>query len=79
MTGENKYLEDLKYDTFTDGAKCKIIRKGKLDDTSLPSTSDVIFVQCVTTNFISISKLCDQELYVNFNHSECIITNKHQE
>lgn len=65
--------------TFGDGSKGKIIRTRKLDYPSLPRLDDVLLVEGLTTNIISISQLYDQELCVNINHYECIVINKHLE
>lgn len=35
--------------------------------------NDVILFESFTTNLISISQLCDQDLCVNFNQSKCIV------
>lgn len=44
----------------------------------LPSMDDVLLVEGLTANIISISRLYDQDFHVNFNHSECIVIDKHQ-
>lgn len=82
MTGEKNYLKLLKpcsnrNVTFCDGDKIKILGKGKMDYPGIPSLDDVLLVECFTKIIISISQLCNQELCVNYNCSECIVTNKH--
>lgn len=84
MTGVKKFLVNIKsystsYVTFGDGSKGEIKRIGKLDYPGLPSLDDVLFVKGLTANLISISQLCDQGLKVNFNKSECMVTNEKDE
>ncbi|MCI19830.1 gag-pol polyprotein, partial [Trifolium medium] len=84
MTEEIAYLKEVKsysnsYVTFGDGAKGKIKGIGKLTGPDLPSLDNVLLVEGLTANLISISQLCDQELNVSFNNSECMVTSKDQE
>lgn len=84
MIVEKTYLEELKYYsnsyvTFCDGAKGIINGTGKMVSPSLPCLNDMLLVEGLTTNLISISQLCDQGFNVNFSKSECIVTNKDQE
>lgn len=84
MTGEKTYLEDLKsyfnsYVSFGDKETGRIKAIGKKISLGLPCFNDVLLVEGLTANFISIIQLCDQYLNVNFSKSECIITNKDQE
>lgn len=80
MTGEKNFLEKIKSYTnshvvFGDGAKGKIKGIGKLSLAGSPSLDDVLLVEGLTANLISISQLCDQGLHVSFTKSECIVTN----
>ena len=52
--------------TFGDGAIGKIIGKEWLNFQGLPTLDDVMLVEGLTTNLISISQLCDEGLNVNF-------------
>jgi hypothetical protein len=84
MTGVKNFLVNIKsystsYVTFGDGSKGEIKGIGKLDYPGLPSLEDILFVKGLTTNLISISQLCDQGLKVNFNKSECMVTNEKDE
>lgn len=81
MKRERNYLKQVKsytnnYVTFDDDAKGKIMGKGKLVYPILPNLEDVLLVKGLTANIISINQLCDRDLCVNFNHFECIDTNK---
>lgn len=83
MAGENNYLEELKlyynsYVTFGDGARGRIKGICKLVSPGFPSLNDVLLVEELTVNLISISQLCDQDLDVNFIKSECIVSSKDQ-
>jgi hypothetical protein len=67
MTGEKAYLQEIKnysnsYVTFGDGAKGKIKGIGKLNGPELPNLDNVLLVEGLTANLISISQLCDQGL-----------------
>jgi hypothetical protein len=84
MTGEKAYLKEVKnysnsYVTFGDGPKGKIKGIGNLSGPELPNLDNVLLVEGLTANLISISQLCDQGLKVSFNNSECIVSNKGQE
>ena len=80
MTGVKNFLVDLKaystsYVTFGDGAKGDIKGIGMLVRPGSPYLDDVLLVEGLTANLISISKLCDQGLSVKFSKSECLVTN----
>src|ERR1044072_1267729 len=84
MTGMKNYLVDLKaydtsYVTFGDGAKGRIRGIGKLVKTGSPSLDDVLLVEGLTANLISISQLCDQGLVVRFSKEECLVIAENQE
>lgn len=64
MIGERNYMKDIKlyfnsYVMFGDDVKIRIFEKGRLDYPDFPCLNDVLFVDNLTTNLISISKLCD--------------------
>ncbi|KAA0051013.1 hypothetical protein E5676_scaffold675G00900 [Cucumis melo var. makuwa] len=46
--------------TFGDGVQGKVIGKGYFDRSGTPNLHDVILVEGLSTNLISISQLCDQ-------------------
>ncbi|GAA0142668.1 hypothetical protein LIER_03512 [Lithospermum erythrorhizon] len=71
MTGKKAYLTQicsLKGDhvTFGNGDKGKIIGKGKLNLDGFPHLTDVLLVEGLTANLISISQLCDDGMKVFF-------------
>lgn len=81
MTEEKSCLEEIKpysnaYVTFGDGVKGRIKGIGKLVYLGLPSLENVMLVEGLTANLISISQLCDKGLKVRFNKSKCVISNQ---
>ena len=83
MTGMKDYLVDLKayatsYVTFGDGAKGKIKGIGNLSSNGSPLLDNVLLVEGLTANLISISQLCDQGLEVKFNNEECLVMTQDQ-
>lgn len=84
ITGEKNYLEELKlysnsYFKVGDEARRRIKDICKLVIPCFPCLDDVLLVEGLNANLISISQLCDQGLNVGFNKSECIVSNKHRE
>jgi hypothetical protein len=84
MTGMKNYLTNLKayatsYVTFGDGAKGKIKGIGKLCKAGSPLLDDVLLVEGLTANLISISQLSDQGLEVKFSLEEYLVTSENQE
>lgn len=82
MTGEKNYLEELKpysnnYVTFDDRARGKIKGMGKLVCPCFPCLDNVLMVEGLTTNLISISQIYDHGLNVN-NKLEYIVTSTSQ-
>ncbi|CAA0832638.1 Unknown protein, partial [Striga hermonthica] len=66
--------------TFGDGAKNKVLGIGCLNVPGLPKLKNVLLVQNLKANLLSISQLCDQGLYVNFTKTQCHVSdqeNKH--
>ncbi|XP_057443220.1 uncharacterized protein LOC130735138 [Lotus japonicus] len=80
MTGIEEYFANLKpHDegdvTFGGGVKGKIIGSGKLDSKISPELSEVLLVEGLTANLISISQICDLNLNVTFSKYGCQVTN----
>ena len=81
MTEVDKYLEEVgpyasSYVTFGDVTKRKIVGIVNLIKNGLPRLDNVLLVKGLTANLISISKLCDQGLEVNFTKPECQLSDK---
>ncbi|MCH83329.1 gag-protease polyprotein, partial [Trifolium medium] len=84
MTGAGGILtkftpQPTSYVTFGDGSKGEIKGKGKIVSNNLPNLDDVLLVNGLTANLISISQLCDLNLRVNFTKEGCIVTNDNKE
>ncbi|KAG9446379.1 hypothetical protein H6P81_012507 [Aristolochia fimbriata] len=76
MTGSIEFLTNLQKETggqvtFGDGGKGYVIGGGDLNVQGLPKLRDVLLVDGLIANLISISQLCDQNLYVNFTIDGC--------
>ncbi|GAA0170204.1 hypothetical protein LIER_24514 [Lithospermum erythrorhizon] len=81
MIGNKAHLtniEDVKthYVIFGGGEKGKIIGKGSLNVAGLPNLEDVVLVEGLTANLISISQLCDNGMKVAFNKETCSVNNE---
>ncbi|XP_073277678.1 uncharacterized protein [Primulina huaijiensis] len=81
MTGSREYLIDYVDQrggrvTYGGGAKGKIVRKGTLNVEGLPKLHNVIHVEGLNSNLISISKLCDDNLLVKFDKHNCEVFNE---
>lgn len=79
MTWEKNFLTNLKacsseHVIYGDSDKGRIIDKGKLQYVGLPPLSDVILVEDLTVNLISISQLYDQGLNINFLKDRYLVT-----
>ncbi|KAG9460048.1 hypothetical protein H6P81_004556 [Aristolochia fimbriata] len=74
--GSSEFLTNLQKEnggqvTFGDGGKGSIIGIGELNVKGLPKLKNVLLVNGLKANLISISQLCDQNLYVNFTKTSC--------
>jgi len=84
MTGKNSYFENMRscdrgYVTFGDESKGKILGIGNVISDELPKLDNVLLVEGLDSNLISISQLCDEGMKVNFNKFGCQITNEEGE
>ncbi|XP_057452263.1 uncharacterized protein LOC130744085 [Lotus japonicus] len=62
-----------------DGAKGKIKGSGKIVSGGSPNLNNVLLVEGLTANLISISQLCDLDLNVSFNKAGCKVTDENEE
>ena len=81
MTGNANILTNFKswkcgVVTFGDGMTGNILGKGTLNIEGLPKLKNVLLVDRLKANLISISQICDQGFYVNFSHDECNVLNQ---
>lgn len=84
MTGNKTFFDDIKpYSAscviYGDGAKGKVEGTGNLICSEHPRIDDVLLVEGLTINLISISQLCNQGLGVNSTKSGCYVFNNERE
>ena len=63
-------LESMKFD---DGAKGTMISSGLLKIPSMPKLENVLLLNGLKINLISISQLCDLNLFVTFTKEKCLV------
>ncbi|KAI9184798.1 hypothetical protein LWI28_001148 [Acer negundo] len=78
MTGNKSFFETLVmeeggYATFVDGSKKRVVGKRTISIPGLPSLSNVLFVDGLKANLISISHLSDERLSILFSKDDCSI------
>ncbi|XP_075515429.1 uncharacterized protein LOC142550075 [Primulina tabacum] len=61
--------------TYGGGAKGRIVGNGTLNVDGLPILHNVLHVEGLNSNLISISQLCDDDLHVRFNKNNCEVFN----
>ena len=76
MTGDASILSNFKTMkcggvTFGDGMSGNILGKGTLNLDGLPKLKNVLLVEGLKANLISISQICDQGFTVNFSRDNC--------
>ena len=81
MTGNRAYFINYKscsegHVTFGDGERSRVVGNGTLNVDGLPSLNNVLHVEGLKANVISISQLCDQNLYVQFIRDKCHLYNE---
>ncbi|KAG9446265.1 hypothetical protein H6P81_012393 [Aristolochia fimbriata] len=69
----NIHREDGGQVTFGDGAKGAVIGRGVLKVDGLPKLKNVLLVNGLKANLLSISQLCDQNLRVRFTKEGCLV------
>mgnify|MGYP003703321643 FL=1 len=85
MTGDKSFFNKLSskdggFVTFGDNKKEKIIGIGSIGISPNPSIENVLLVDGLKHNLLSISQLCDKSNWVIFDKSHCTIesTNDHK-
>jgi hypothetical protein len=78
MTGTPELLKNLtpgfgRYVKFGDGKRSKVVGKGELVLEGFPIFRDVLLVDGLKTNLLSISHLCDSKMTVFFDKEKCIV------
>ena len=61
--------------TFGDVAKRTVIGSGLLNVPCMPKLENFLLMNGLKVNLISISQLCDHNLFVKFTKDKCLVTN----
>ena len=59
--------------TFGDGTKSQIQGKGIISLPGLPNIANVLYVEGLRVNLLSISQICDQDFMVLFSKGKCLV------
>ncbi|XP_024195881.1 uncharacterized protein LOC112199047 [Rosa chinensis] len=82
MTGDKSWFisfEDestTSFVTFGDGGKASILARGTVNTPGIPNLKNVLYVEGLTANFISVSHLADDYEDVWFNKQRCLVLNQ---
>ena len=72
MTGDRSLFNV----TFGDGRKSQIKGKGTISLSRLPDITNVLYVEGLRMNLLSISQICDQDFMVLFSKGKCLVLNE---
>lgn len=72
------YIEIMEdhFVTFGNGSQAQVVGKGTLNLEGFTKFESVILVEDLKANLISIGQLCNQGLFVRFNHYTCTVYDK---
>ena len=59
--------------TFGDGSKSQIKGKGVISLPGLPDIANVLYVEGLRVNLLSISQICNQDFMVLFSKGKCLV------
>ena len=59
--------------TFGDGRKSQIKGKGIISLPGLPDIANVLYVEGLRVNLLSISQICDQDFMLLFSKGKCLV------
>ncbi|XP_040374637.1 uncharacterized protein LOC121052819 [Rosa chinensis] len=82
MTGDKTWFTSFKDENktgsvmFGDGRKANILARGTINTPGIPNLKNVLFVEGVTANLISVSHLADDYEDVWFNKQRCLVLNQ---
>ena len=62
--------------TFGDGSKSQIKGKETISLPRLPDITNVLYVEGLKVNLLSISLVCDQDFMVMFSKGKCLMLNE---
>lgn len=84
MTGNKEYLTDCIKSrrgsvTFRDGAKNKVIGMGILNIEGMPKLKNLLHIEGMKANLISISELCDENLLVYYDKRKRYVIKEDEE
>ena len=82
MTGDRslfKVFESKKSGnvTFGDGSKSQIKGKGIISLPGLPDIANILYVEGLRVNLLSINQICDQDFMVLFSKGNCPVINEY--
>ena len=72
MTSDKSLFKSLKekvgdYVTFGDGSHAQVLGKGTIDISRLLLLKDVLYVEGLKANLLSITQICDEDFIVQFS------------
>jgi hypothetical protein len=78
MTSDKTLLKDVQMGrggriTFGNGSQSKVIGKWLIDIPGLGASQEVLYVEGLKANLLSISQFCDNDLEIQFSKKECNI------
>ncbi|XP_040361901.1 uncharacterized protein LOC121049269 [Rosa chinensis] len=82
MTGDKSWFTSFDDEnttgsvTFGDGRKANILAQGTVNTAGIPNLKNVLFVEGLTANLISVSHLADDYEEVWFNKQRCLVLNQ---
>ncbi|XP_062009055.1 uncharacterized protein LOC133725706 [Rosa rugosa] len=82
MTGDKTWFTSFEDEnttgsvTFGDGRKANILARGTVNTPGIPNLKNVLFVEGLTANLISVSHLADDYEDVWFNKQRCLVLNQ---
>ena len=62
--------------TFRDGNLAKVKGKGSIVILGCPKLDEVLYIEGLKTNLLSISQMCDKDHKMNFHQDLCEVVNK---
>ena len=83
MTGERAMFSSISpkdggYVTFGDNAKGKIVGEGKVGKSPNTTIENVLLVDGLKHNLLSISQFCDKNCKVVFESNKCVVLDKNE-
>lgn len=73
-----KHLKERKDDfvTFGNGSRSQVLGKGSVEIPGLPIKKEVVYIDGLKANLLSISQLCDDDYLVQFSMKKCLVFNE---